>query len=166
MAAIPEGYRTRLALADASYGAGVPFNLDAWDGYPPARERLYASFRKAGSRPLVLSGDSHAFWANDLFDASGALVAAEFGTSAITSPSYGNLLPKIEFGPLLANANDEVAFCDQNQKGFILLTLTPEFARGDYVAVSTVLEKPYTTRTLAAFETRALSRSRRLQRLR
>ncbi len=166
MAAIPEGYRNRLTAADASYRAGVPFNLDAWDGYPPARERLYASFRKAGSRPLVLSGDSHAFWANDLFDASGALVAAEFGTSAITSPSYGNLLPKIEFGKLLADANDEVAFCDQNQKGFILLTLTPEFARGDYVAVSTVLEKPYTTRTLAAFETRASSRSRRLQRLR
>jgi alkaline phosphatase D len=166
MAAIPESYRTRLAAADISYRAGVPFNLDAWDGYPAARERLYASFRKAGSRPLVLSGDSHAFWANDLFDRSGALVAAEFGTSAITSPSYGNLLPKIGFGQLIADANDEVAYCDQNQKGFILLTLTPEFARGDYIAVSTVLEKPYTTRTIAAFETRASSRSRRLQRLR
>ena len=166
MAVISENYRKRLAAADASYRAGVPFNLDAWDGYPSARERLYASFRKAGSRPLVLSGDSHAFWANDLFDASGALVAAEFGTSAITSPSYGNLLPKIGLGQLLADANEEVSFCDQNQKGFILLTLTPEIARGDYVAVSTVLEKPYTTRTLAAFETRASSRSQRLQRLR
>ncbi|MDP9412954.1 MAG: hypothetical protein M3Q08_02450 [Pseudomonadota bacterium] len=75
-------------------------------------------------------------------------------------------MPKIGFGQLIADANDEVAYCDQNQKGFILLTLTPEFARGDYIAVSTVLEKPYTTRTIAAFETRASARSRRLQRLR
>jgi alkaline phosphatase D len=78
---LPAQYRTGMTAAAKSYRAGVPFNLDAWDGYPPARERLYATFRAARTRPLVLSGDSHAFWANDLYDDAGRLVAAEFGTT-------------------------------------------------------------------------------------
>lgn len=165
LASIPENYRGRLRAAAASYRAGVPFNLDAWDGYPPARERLYASFRAAGSRPLVLSGDSHAFWANDLMDDRGQLVAAEFGATAITSPSYGDLLPKLGLGKLLSDANEEVAFCDQNRKGYIVLTLTRRDARADYVAVSTILSKPYETNIVASFEVDANERQQRLRRL-
>lgn len=165
LAAIPETYRTRLKAAEAATRAGIPFNLDAWDGYPPARERLYASFRAAGSRPLVLSGDSHAFWANDLHDDQGRLVAAEFGTTAITSPSYGDLLPKLGLGKLIADANEEVAFCDQNRKGYMVLTLTRRDATADFVAVSTILNKPYATSTVASFNVNAGERNQLLARL-
>jgi alkaline phosphatase D len=151
LAAMPAAYRAALTEAARAYRAGVPFNLDAWDGYPAARERLYATFRGAGSRPLVLSGDSHAFWANNLYDGGGRLVAREFGTSAVTSPSYGNLLPDAGLGKIIADANREVAFCDQNGKGYILLTLTPQTARAEYLAMSTVLAKPYTVNRVATF---------------
>ncbi|RZM10201.1 MAG: alkaline phosphatase, partial [Sphingomonas sp.] len=133
----------------ASYRAGLPFNFDSWDGYPPARERLYAAFRRAKSRPIVLSGDSHAAWANDLHDASGTLVAAEFGATAVTSPSYGSLLPGI--GAHIADANDEVRYCDQDNKGYLVLTLTPEHATGEFRTVSTVLAKPFQTATARRF---------------
>lgn len=165
LAAIPETYRTRLQAAAASTRAGIPFNLDAWDGYPPARERLYASFRAAGSRPLVLSGDSHAFWANDLKDDQGRMVATEFGTTAITSPSYGDLLPKLGLGKLIADANEEVAFCDQNRKGYIVLTLTRRDATADFVAVSTILSKPYASSTVASFNVNADEPQQLLSRL-
>jgi alkaline phosphatase D len=150
LAALPEATRTRLAAAQASFRAGLPFNFDSWDGYPAARERLYASFRRAGSRPIVLSGDSHAAWANDLHDDAGQLVAAEFGTTAISSPSYGSVLPGI--GAAIERAGPEVRFCDQDNKGYLLLTLDARAARAEFKAVSTVLAKPYATRTVARWQ--------------
>jgi alkaline phosphatase D len=148
----------------ASYRAGMPFGLDSWDGYPAARERLYAAFRRAKSRPIVLSGDSHAAWANDLHDAAGKQVAVEFGCTAITSPSYGSLLP--EMGALIADANKgEVRFCDQVGKGFTLLTLTPEHAVADSVTVSTVMTKPYTRAVAARFQATAARPESPLERI-
>ncbi|WP_375402130.1 alkaline phosphatase D family protein [uncultured Sphingomonas sp.] len=152
VAKLPPAYAARIPAAVASYKAGIPFNMDSWDGYPPARERLYAGFERAGVSPIVLSGDSHAAWANDLHDASGKLVAAEFGTTAITSPSYGDLIPGI--GPMIADANPEVAFCDQKGKGFLLLTLTPTQAVAEFRAVSTVTAKPFGTATVARYASR------------
>ena len=164
MAKLPAMWRERLTASIASYRAGLPFGFDSWDGYPPARERLYAAFKRAKSRPIVLSGDSHAAWANDLHDASGKLVAAEFGCTAITSPSYGSLLPGI--GTLIADANKgEVRFCDQDLKGFTLLTLTPEHATGDSVTVSTVFAKPYTQGSAARFRAYAARPNQPLEKI-
>ena len=154
LAKLPAMWRERLIASMASYRAGLPFNFDSWDGYPPARERLYKAFQRARSRPIVLSGDSHAGWANDLHDDAGKLVAVEFGCTAITSPSYGSLLPGI--GSLIVEANPrEVRYCDQDGKGFTLLTLTPDAAVADFITVSTVLAKPFTHTTSASFGVQA-----------
>ncbi|GGC20854.1 alkaline phosphatase [Novosphingobium marinum] len=149
LARIPEDYRVPVERAQAGYRAGVPFNLEGWDGYPHARQRLYETFRRAGSKPIVLSGDSHAAWANNLRDSSGSLAAVEFGCTAISSPSYGALFPGL--GNLISAANSEVAICDQDAKGYTLLTLTAESARADFVAVSTVMEKPFDRDVVATF---------------
>jgi len=139
--AMPAQYRDQIDQALAGYRAGVPFNLDSWDGYPPARERLYRTFTSAGSRPIVLSGDSHASWTNNLHNAAGQNVGVEVGCTAITSPSYGSILPGL--GQLLAAANEEVAFCDQDSKGYAIVTLSPEEARADHIVVSTIYAKPF-----------------------
>ena len=148
-------YRANVVAAQAAQAAGLPFNLDSWDGYPAARERLYASFRRAGSRPLVLSGDSHAHWANRLADDSGTPVAAEFGATAVTSPSIGDVITGVDVGVALAAANEEVLFCDQKAKGYVLLTLTPDRARAEYRAVSTIFARAFTETTVATYEVRA-----------
>ncbi|TCD06591.1 alkaline phosphatase [Erythrobacteraceae bacterium CFH 75059] len=152
LARVPEQFRARLEQAQAAYRAGVPFNLDAWDGYPHARERLYRLFARAGCRPVVVSGDSHAAWANNLHDAAGTLRALEAGCTAITSPSYGSVLPGL--GRVLAAANAEVAYCNQDAKGYTLLTLTPQEARAEFIAVSSVTERPFTRSVDAAFAAR------------
>lgn len=153
LAKLPAQWRDRLSGAAASYRAGLPFNFDSWDGYPAARERLYASFARAGSHPIVLSGDSHAAWANDLYDAGGRLAASEFGCTAVTSPSYGSLLPGL--GQVLADQNREVAYCDQDGKGYTLLTFTPEAAIADFVVVSTVRDRTFERRVAARYAVRA-----------
>lgn len=145
---LPENVRAQVQASIQLFRLGLPFNLDSWDGYPAARERLYDIFREAGAEPIVLAGDSHAFWVNELHDAGGERRAVEFGVTAISSPSPGDFIRGLPLGQALVLANpEEVRLCDQTAKGFLLLTLTPTSARADLMAVSTILAKPFQVRT-------------------
>ena len=131
---------------------GLPAALDMWDGYPVDRERLYALFRQTGARPVVLSGDSHSFWANELHDESGRRVACEFGATAITSPGGGEFSPGVDAGELVALASPEVVYNNQVARGFILLTLTREAAKAEMVGVSTIVTRDFTAAPVASFQ--------------
>jgi len=151
-AAIPASAQRRVQRYETAHSLGLPAGLDMWDGYPADRERLYGLFAKAGARPIVLSGDSHSFWANELHDAAGKRVACEFGTTGITSPGAGELTPGINAGDLIAKANKEVVFNDQMSQGYVLLTLTRTEAKADMVAVSTIVAKDFTTKVVKSFK--------------
>jgi len=151
-AAIPASAQKRVQRYETAAALGLPAGLDMWDGYPADRERLYGLFAKAGARPIVLSGDSHSFWANELHDAAGKRVACEFGTTGITSPGAGELSPGINAGDLIAKANKEVVFNDQMSQGYVLLTLTRTEAKADMVAVSTIVSKTFTTKVVKSFK--------------
>jgi alkaline phosphatase D len=129
----------------------IPVNLDQWDGYPADRERVYASFKAARARPIVLAGDSHSFWANELSDASGTLVAAEFGATGVTSPGFADMLPGAPLNEALVARNPEVKFADSGVKGFVKLTLTKSKAVADFVTVSTIFSPEYEVKTLKSF---------------
>jgi alkaline phosphatase D len=152
LASLPEALRGRLVARLAGFRAGLPLNLDSWDGYPAERERVYAGFRAAGSLPLVLTGDSHAFWANNLHDGGGRLAAREFGTTAVTSPSYGDALPLLPTGETIVADNREVLANDQKSKGFLHLVITPERANCEFVAVSTIHQREFESRVTERFE--------------
>ncbi|MGQ0430661.1 MAG: alkaline phosphatase D family protein, partial [Gammaproteobacteria bacterium] len=62
---------------------------DAWAGYPPARERFFASLLKHRvANPVVLTGDIHSFWVNELATAAGRAVGVELVTSSIATNTY------------------------------------------------------------------------------
>jgi len=133
----------------------VPYNLDSWDGYPAARERVYDAIKAAKAHPIVLSGDRHAFWVNELYDQSGKVrVAAEFGATSITSPGYGDLVKDLPINRAYEERNPEVLFTDHAAKGFVLLTLTKQEARADLIAVSTVVSQTYEVSTLKSWTVR------------
>jgi alkaline phosphatase D len=134
---------------------GLPYNLDSWDGYPADRARLYKRFRDAKANPIVLSGDSHAFWANELHDDRG-LLAVEFGATGITSPGNGDALPGLPLNEGFEAAR-EVVFCDHSAKGFVLLTLTRDAAKGELIAVSTIMDRRFETTVLKAFTVQPLA---------
>lgn len=131
---------------------GLPFNLDSWDGYPAGRERLYETFKAAAVQPIVLAGDSHAFWVNELHDAAGERRAVEFGTTSISSPSPGDHIGGLPLGAALMAANPEVRFCDQAAKGFIVLRLERDRAEATLQAVSTIFSRPYEVRVVKRFQ--------------
>jgi len=131
-----------------------PFDLDGWDGYPAARARFDGILKAlGGGNPIVVSGDSHAFWLNELRELGGGpTLAVEFGASAITSPSIGEYAG-FQLGDVFVAQKGEVKFCDQLAKGYVRLTLTHEAAHGELVAVP-ITEKPYEAHVLAAWRLR------------
>lgn len=158
-AVLPAAARQKLdAFADL-FGTDdpMPFNLDAWDGYPAERERVYAMIREAGARAIVVSGDSHTAWANQLHDATGAPVAAELGVTAISSPTrwLDAWLPDLHLAKALAERNKDVLTADDSYNGFVRLTLTREMALGEWMSVNTLLSRDFTCFSQARFEIKA-----------
>jgi alkaline phosphatase D len=152
LAKVPEYVQKPLLQTVAMSAFDLPSNLDAWDGYPADRQRVYDIFTAAKARPIVLAGDSHMFWANELWDDAGKTrVAAEFGATSVTSPGYGDALPGVPVAEALMQRNKEVKYTHASAKGFLLLTLEHGKATGEMVAVSSIYEPTYTTSVLKRF---------------
>ena len=147
----PEDISKRIEQMERLAAMGLPYGLDMWDGYAAARERLYDAVEAAQARAIVVSGDSHAFWANELYDDAGALRAVEFGTTGITSPGAGDYVKGLPVGELYMKGTKEVVFSDHDAKGFVLLTLTPEAVKGELMTVSSIVSKDYETAVRKAF---------------
>ncbi|MCA8897932.1 MAG: alkaline phosphatase D family protein [Hyphomonas sp.] len=132
---------------------GLPANLDAWDGYPAARERLYASAAKTGARLVVLAGDTHTAWANTLHDKDGIRRAVEFGCTSITSPGSGSAVKDIpDLGAQMAAANADVDWHDPFGHGYTVVTFTPDAATAEYRKVSGILSPEWTLDTVSVWE--------------
>lgn len=134
---------------------GLPYNLDSWDGYPAARERFYRSAEAAGARDLiVLTGDTHQFWANDLKRDNGQPMGVELGTSGITSPGPSAYFGKaaFDFSLLIRRDNPEIRYTDAMNNGYVLLELDGDEGHVEYVVMSTIDSPEYTAVRGAAFD--------------
>ena len=128
----------------------VPYNLDAWDGYPAARETVLAAVRSLGKNLLSLAGDTHNAWASNLTDDSGQRVGVEFATASISSPGFERLLPLISHTVLsdaFPKMVKDLRYAETSNRGYVVVTLTPAEVRGDWMEVSTVFSRSYTART-------------------
>jgi alkaline phosphatase D len=136
----PEQVRQITAIGAAASEVGLPLNLDAWDGYPAARERLLRSALEADANLLVLSGDSHNGWAFDL-DLDGAAAGAEFAGSSVTSPgleAYASGVAPKEVERAVRARNPALKWADTSRRGYLTLTLTPDRAAGEWLSLETV----------------------------
>jgi alkaline phosphatase D len=149
---MPPAIRAQVAQFVDAMSYDQPFDLDGWDGYPAARARFDDILKATGGgNPIVVSGDSHAFWMNELRNLEGGRrLAVEFGVSAITSPSIGDYLG-FQLGDLFVSQKGEVTFCDQLAKGYLRLTLTPTLALGEMIAIP-IAAKPYRAKVLASWQ--------------
>jgi alkaline phosphatase D len=130
----------------------LPIYLDTWDGYPAAREEFYAACAASGVTDLlVLTGDSHAFWANRLATASGRPMGLELGTAGISSPGdferFGSAASSL-LDQRLAAHNPEVVWTDNTHRGYLRVVLERSAARADFVVVSRVDRPEYHSRVL------------------
>jgi len=141
-------------------GQGLPLNLDAWDGYPNCRDRMFDSLLAHAHNPLVLAGDTHNAWAFNLNNNKGQAVGVEIATPSVSSPGlehYIPVQPDVAAGAL-KDCSPEIVDVDTSQRGWAELTLTPDAMSSQWHFVSTILDKDYSTSSSKMLESKAGSR--------
>jgi alkaline phosphatase D len=140
---LPDFVRQRLVAAGMASKAGLPLNMDAWDGYPAARERVFKAALNADANLIVLAGDTHNGWAFDL-DHEGARVGVELGVCSVSSPGFetylGFLKPETLAAALVAE-NAQLKWADTAQRGYMVVELTPVRATTEYRFVAGVKQR-------------------------
>jgi len=128
----------------------VGLSMDKWDGYDVERARLLKFFdEKRPSNPIVLAGDIHNNWVNDLHldaaDVSSPMVATEFvGTSVSTT---GDGIDITDAQRAMVAENPWVRFCN-NQRGYVSCDVARNIFKTNYRVVDFVTRPgaPVTTR--------------------
>jgi alkaline phosphatase D len=131
---LPDFISQRLKAAAMASEAGLPSNMDAWDGYPAARARVFKAALDADANLLVLAGDTHNGWAFELAH-DGAKVGVELGVCSVSSPGFETYLSFIKPGDLesaLVSANAQLHWADTSQRGYMVVELTPTRAVTEY----------------------------------
>ena len=140
---LPDFVRQRLTAAALASEVGLPLNMDAWDGYPAARERVFAAALEADANLLVLAGDTHNAWAFDL-EQGGAKVGVEMGVQGTTSPGFESYLSFVRPGDL-ANAlvaeNAQLQWAETSRRGYMTVELTPARATTEFRFVEGVRQR-------------------------
>lgn len=131
---LPDFVKQRLTASAMASTVGLPLNMDAWDGYPAARERVFKAALAADANLLVLAGDTHNGWAFEL-DHEGAKVGVELGVSSVSSPgfeSYLSFVPPATLAAALVGENAQLKWADTAQRGYMVVELTPARAVTEY----------------------------------
>jgi alkaline phosphatase D len=143
-------------------GGGSFINFDQWDGYQQSRSRLYDAVSASDSKLVVLTGDIHSSWANELtldpnnsatFDPTtgqGA-VGVEFVTPGVTSPGFDTLPPSILERLLVENP--QVRWVNATENGFMVIQFESESIRTEFFHVEDIQATTGVVESAAVFLT-------------
>jgi alkaline phosphatase D len=129
--AVPERWnfiaqQTLMARARVTVDGRPRVSSDAWDGYPAARDRMFAAIADNGLRScVVLSGDAHTAHVCDLkrdFDDDQApVIAAEFCGTSITTRGRAQSATDA-----ILRDNPHILYGDSARRGYVVVDVTPE----------------------------------------
>jgi alkaline phosphatase D len=142
------GNQVMVSPADSTAGPDLTLPMDTWSGYPAAKARLLRSIAThAPNRTVVITGDVHANWANEVrTTAQGSpMVAAEFVGTSISSGGDGSDRSGF-FTDAVAADNPHVKW-HNNRRGYVLCEVTPDTWRTKFRTV------PFVTQPDAPIET-------------
>lgn len=135
----------------------VPYNLDAWDGYYAERETVYENLASLNKKVIVLAGDTHNAWASYLYSQKGQYVGVELATSSVSSPGLEKYLSipmaqlqQFEFA--FTTLIDELAYCNLNQRGYLLVTLDQAQVQSDWIFVDSIKSAEYKVDTSRQYQ--------------
>ncbi len=124
---------------------GLPFNLDAWDGYAACRERIFGSVKHHANNAVFLAGDTHNAWAFDLTDHDGNPVAVELATPGISSPGLESYIPAAPdvVRDALMKSSPELKYANTKNRGWMTLTISADKVSAQWHFVSSVITPTY-----------------------
>lgn len=110
-------------------------NLDSWDGYPAARDRLNAVLAKGVSNPVFLTGDWHTAMASsihaDPFNVNSRKIGHELVGSSISS-----FCPWARDMEVARAANPQVKYLNGNKRGYLRADVTRDSFTGTFRVVT------------------------------
>lgn len=123
---------------------GDELNMDAWDGYPAAKQALVNGIADNNIKDVVfVSGDTHCSWAFEVLKdkktynprMGEGVIAVEFGTPGITSSNldeYRPLEAVLETEKEVLAMNPHLKYVDLHSQGYFILNLTKTQAIAAY----------------------------------
>lgn len=151
--------RDALVAAGIPVGAGV-FNTDQWDGYGDDQLEVLRAMAGSTADTVVLTGDIHSSWANDLPVDAGSYVpgvtgsaGVEFVCPSVTSDGFAEILggaePATVATTTLQTMNPHLRYLDGVGHGYAVLDVTPDRVQTDFWFVAD-REDPQAPQRLAA----------------
>jgi alkaline phosphatase D len=137
-----------MAPYDSARGPEVRESMDQWSGYPAARDRLLQAIaQRAPNRTIVITGDIHSNWVNELHAGFSRpdrpVIAAEFVGTSITTGGDGS---DRWVGDEGLSENPHLRW-QNNRRGYVSCTVTPESWQAEYRTV------PFVSKPGAPLET-------------
>jgi len=138
---ILQGDTTVTAAEKARVETVLPYNLDAWDGYPVEREAIFAAAN--GKKLVSIAGDTHNAWQSNLTNATKQKVGTEFATASVSSPGFEGLFgtdPTVLAGFEQSNTLliDDLQYVDASRRGFLLVSFNGGSANADWRFITTL----------------------------
>jgi alkaline phosphatase D len=136
-----DGTRAWITGNEQLAAQGLPWNLDSWDGYPAARTRFLQTCAANAANAVVLAGDSHNCWMNNLPAGAGRMAAVEFAGGSVSSPGFEHSLTHAGPGErerAFQSANPNLAWSDLTNRGYGVLHLTRDRCATEWLAFADV----------------------------
>lgn len=165
-----EWYKTQLSTSTAKWKLignqvmfaplkvfGAALNQDQWDGYPAERNKI---IRHIASNHIdnvaILTGDIHTSWANDVPNPDSTYVSATGKGSSLvefvcTSVTSGSFITFPVSGSIISGLIPHVKYAELSKRGYLLFDVTDQKVQGDWVYMSTVVSRNYTSSTAASW---------------
>ncbi|MEN9865304.1 MAG: hypothetical protein RL748_894 [Pseudomonadota bacterium] len=135
----------------------LPCFLDSWDGYQAERERVFDIFKRQNKNLVVLAGDTHNAWANDLLDAKGKRVGVEFATASVSSPGMEGTNPNgdhANVARIMEQIIEPLYYAQTSKRGYMVLTANAQEVRCDWHFVNTVHQRQFSAACERSLRTR------------
>lgn len=130
---------------------GIVANKDQWDGYNFERQRILNwIYGMDIKNTVVLTGDIHTSWANDVpnptmgdYGSNGqGSGTVEFVTPSVTSPSTNDFLGGLGSGALMG-INPHMKWINLADRGYYILDVNQQRCQADWYFVNTINETNY-----------------------
>lgn len=113
------------AKMDFEEGPEEGYRTDQWDGYVADQNAVKQAFEEHVDNPVVVTGDFHANWANEIrsADDESRTIGTEFVGTSISSGGDGS--DTNDFGERVVDENDNVRYFN-NRRGYVRCHLTSD----------------------------------------
>ncbi|HEY0951536.1 alkaline phosphatase D family protein [Nocardioides sp.] len=141
------------AQHDTSRRPGRQVGMDAWDGYAASRQRILEGFEHRGVRnPVVLTGDVHRHYANELrldFDRPATRpIGVELVTTSVTSGGNGSDATPAMRAERAVNPHIKYS---SSRRGYLLTSYTRSTLQADFTVLPYVRRPGAPARTDASY---------------